>query len=108
MASVQQPTDQLQRDAARIRRVLTGLTICIDCGAERAIGARECMSCRRCCSCGSDSCRREVCAEDAGIEAENFSLNLSGLQRVSSLVLIAFAIGPAKTVPRETAQAVAS
>lgn len=103
-----QPTELQLRDAARIRRVLCGLTLCVDCGAERAIGARECMSCRRCCSCGSDSCRREVCAEDAGIEGERFALNLSGLQRVSSLVLVAFALGPCKTVPRETAKAVAS
>jgi hypothetical protein len=89
-----QPTEQLVRDAARVRRVLLGKTQCQDCGADRAIGAKECMACRRCCSCGHTGCYREACGEDAGMEGARFDEAFGRIEIVSALVLTALAVGP--------------
>lgn len=89
-----QPSEQLKRDATRLRRFLTGRTVCIDCGTERAIGARECMACRRCCSCGQVGCYREVCADDAGIEAETHNGEYARYSRVAALVFAGWARPP--------------
>ncbi|HEX4334634.1 MAG TPA: hypothetical protein VH062_01905 [Polyangiaceae bacterium] len=89
-----QLTEQIARDAARLRRALGGLTLCIDCGAERAIGAKECMACRRCTQCGLTGCYREVCGEDAGMEAERFDEQFGRITDASAVVLSALSVGP--------------
>lgn len=70
-----------------VRRYLSGLTVCIDCSAERPYGAKNCPSCDRCCSCGYMGCNRVVCWEDQDRERVAYGADSASHVSVASMLL---------------------